>query len=46
MDDGCGGTQLNLASFPKVCIIFGDPLSQIGASEMIFSGRFNIETTG
>jgi hypothetical protein len=30
-----------LASFPPVCIIiYYDPLSQIRASEMIFSGRF------
>ena len=29
---------LSLASFPPVCIIFCDPLSQIRASEMIFSG--------
>jgi hypothetical protein len=27
-------------------IIFGDPLSQIRASEMIYSGGFKIETTG
>ena len=29
-----------LASFPPVFILVGDPLSQIGASEMIFWGRF------
>jgi hypothetical protein len=31
---------LSLASFPQLYIIFCDPLSQIRASEMIFSGRF------
>jgi hypothetical protein len=31
---------LSLSSFPPVCLIFSDPLSQIRASAMIFSGRF------
>jgi hypothetical protein len=35
-----------LASFPPVFITFGDPLSQIQTSEMIFSGRFKIEIKG
>jgi hypothetical protein len=30
----------SLPSFPPVGIIFGDPLSQIKASEMNYSGRF------
>jgi len=32
---------LSLASFPPVFIIVGDPLSQIGASEMIFLVNLN-----
>jgi hypothetical protein len=32
----------SLAPFPPVSIIFGDPPSQIRASEMIFSGRFKL----
>jgi hypothetical protein len=36
---------LSLASFPAVCIIFGDPLSQIGASKMIFLVGINQNDT-
>jgi hypothetical protein len=32
-----------LASFPPACIVYCDPLSQIRASEMIFSGRFKLK---
>jgi hypothetical protein len=31
---------LSIASFPPACIKFSDPLSQIRASEMIYSIRF------
>ena len=39
-DDDFDNLVFILASFPPVCIIYCDPLSQIRASEMIYSGRF------
>jgi hypothetical protein len=43
MGDDFDNLGLSIASFSSACIIFGGPLSQIRASGMIFSGRFNLK---